>query len=405
MIPIEEFINIAVLTFNSILSKEVTQSDSSTSFIKNSDIFRVELQKNINEKIVILSSITKNNVGMTSSKNTVESTVKLHIERYYNVEFLQQLCKMNETFELLDCENKKIDPTNNGHINLPDCSTILEDKTIYRVRKNYTPTLSFTKSLEFSKKSYVKNDGTSTLSVSSPAIPRSETAWNPKKDRKETTEIDQLLGKIKGDFNKISNSNESKITENICSAITEECILYIIPFIFDKGSWDQKFREIYARLCVKINEKFPQTFQTQIVNQCQKEFSSTNLPQAQDIIVGSSQDDEDNDKIMRFMKRRMGIGYFIVDLMKVNLIDPRIVLLCITSLLKSANNENTRNDDIYHASEMIITVIPEIKKDTILKKYIPIFQGFLLFKKMNLPQRIVFKVEEVIELGKKKKIL
>ncbi len=220
---------------------------------------------------------------------------------------------------------------------------------------------------------------------------RGENAWVPTKSKKAEDDPTKIkLNKIRSDLNKISPDNEDVISDRICEGLTEECIAEIIPTFFDKGVWEQKYREIYARLCVKLSEKFPTTFIPALLKHCQHEFE-----------IRASEDDED-DVVMQIMKRRIGAIHFIVEMLKVKLLKPDIVLLCIDKILKIAeNDEKSEHDehDICHASELIIIATPIIKNKGVLAK---LQNSIDLIKELHehqfLSQRSKFKIEDAVKV-------
>jgi hypothetical protein len=226
---------------------------------------------------------------------------------------------------------------------------------------------------------------------STPPVSRGENAWIPTKSKK--TEDDPLrikLNKIRSDLNKISPDNEDIISDRICEESAEECIIELIPTFFDKGVLEQKYREIYARLCVKLNTKFPTAFIPALLKHCQHEF---------EIVV--SEDDEEYE-VLQVMKRRIGAIHFIVEMLKVKLLKPDILLLCIDKILKPSSSSNGKEkceQDVCHVSELIIIATPIIKNKGVLTKLRPTIDLIdNLHKYQFLSQRSKFKIEDAVKM-------
>jgi hypothetical protein len=219
-------------------------------------------------------------------------------------------------------------------------------------------------------------------------VPRGENAWTPGKDLKNQGEAEIKLKKIRSDLNKISPENEKTIATRICEEISEECISELVPIFFDKGIWEQKYREIYARICSDLNKKFPKIFIAVLCTQCQKEF---------EVQIDMDADDE---IIVMAMKRRIGAIHFILEMLRVRLLTPPIIFLCIEKILKPDPEEGIISEyDICHTAELLITVIPIFKKGATLKKLSPTIKIMKeLDKNQFVSQRAKFKIEDVIKV-------
>lgn len=221
-----------------------------------------------------------------------------------------------------------------------------------------------------------------------PPVPRGENAWAPNKDRKDQDETKSKINKIRSDLNKISPENEKTVASRICDEISEECIPVLIPIFFDKGVWEQKYRELYARICLTLNTKFPKIFIASLCAHCQKEF---------DIQINK---DEDDEVIVVAMKRRIGAIHFILEMFRIRLMNPAIIFLCIDKILKPDPEEGIINEyDICHTSELLITVLPIIKNGATLKKLSPTIKIIKeLDKKQFVSQRAKFKIEDALKV-------
>lgn len=220
-----------------------------------------------------------------------------------------------------------------------------------------------------------------------PIVQRGENAWLPTKGKKDEKDpLKMKLTKIRSDLNKISTDNEETISNRIREEFTEECITELTPTFFDKGVWEQKYREIYARLCVKLSLKFPNVFMSALLSSCQREFETK-------VSI-----DEEDDVIMLLMKRRLGAIHFIVEMLKVKLLKPTIILLCANKILTSSDGEKS-DHDICHIAELVIISSPIIKeKDTVAKMRGLVDTLKVLHNHQYVSQRSKFKIEDAIKV-------
>jgi hypothetical protein len=262
---------------------------------------------------------------------------------------------------------------------------------------------SFYKPKIFDQSEYIVKNR---LGASDPLLPvsRKEQKWNAKK---EMTELDLQLQKIKSDYNKLNIENEEKISTRICENFTKECICTdFMVFFFGEGCLNQKYREMYARLCQKLDKQYPDIFKKALICQCQKEFEIR------------ANEDMDDEEIIGIMKKRMSVGYFIIELYKVKIITTPIIIMCLTWLLNcskaiQANDyklmnytERPHDYDVCHTIDMLLGVIPLISNVKVLNKYncfCLILQKYYTDKLLGC--RNVFKVEELLKLTKQKKML
>ena len=226
-----------------------------------------------------------------------------------------------------------------------------------------------------------------------PVVQRGENAWLPTKGKKDETDpLKMKLTKIRSDLNKISTDNEETISGRIYAEFTEECIEELTPTFFDKGVWEQKYREIYARLCVKLSLKFPNIFMSALLLSCQREFETKVSPDAEDDVVVVS------------MKRRLGAIHFIVEMLKVKLLKPAIIVVCANKILSSSDDEKS-DHDICHVAELVIISLPIIRdtRDTRDNDTVSKLRGLIdtlkvLHTCQYVSQRSKFKIEDAVKV-------
>ena len=365
------------------------------------------------ESIIQIAVSTAKHMGLNASDYETQLRSKLEGEtetyihretsepRTYTLEFLRALMEGSDEFKSIPKVGTEA-PRNNTlvvhqqqkgkykpHIISTHCDSsnnVSDD----RVRKNVYPHDKNNISLNSSRDIVRSNNVGEKIVANIPTPPRGENAWIPTKAKKENEDdpVKLKFNKIRSDLNKISPDNELIIADRICDEIIEECVADIIPVFFDKGVWEQKYREIYVRLCVKLSAKFPGVFLSALLTHTQHEFETRVLEDAED------------DEIVYAMKRRIGAAYFIIEMLKVKLVKPDIVVLCAEKILGS---EKEKSDyDICHVAELVIISVSVIKnKDIIgkLRALISILEN--LYLSQYVSQRAKFKVEDAVKVFKK----
>lgn len=224
---------------------------------------------------------------------------------------------------------------------------------------------------------------------------------NISRPKKQLSDIDERLSNIRSDLNKIAPENEQKIISRVCENITEECFVKIIPFFIEKCAWDFKYQVIYGKLCTTLNEKFTETFKKALIQQCQEEFKN------------EIDENWEDDEILKFTKKRSGIITFLIELLKVKLINPTIILLCIDCMI-NCNNINTSSvyteRNINHTAEILKICIPVIYQINVkpVENYIFLnfnklflYLSYLSENKKIISGRVQFNVIDTINIGKK----
>lgn len=316
----------------------------------------------------------------------LESTKESTKVRTYTLEFLRALAEGGDNSSPLlnavpkvGTENPKYNPTTTHAKN---CGSYVSHQ-----KGKYKPRVE----LELGDKNFSNNSNNSVSrdivrSQPAPVVQRNENAWMPTKSKKaENDPLKIKLNKIRSDLNKISTDNENVISDRVCEEFTEECVAELISTFFDKGVWEQKYREIYARLCVRLSLKFPKVFMSALLLNCQKEFEITPWEDAED------------DDIMLMMKRRMGAIHFIVEMLRVDLLKPGIIVLCANKILASSNVKT--DHDICHVAELVIVSTPIIKQKDVIEKLRGIVRIIsALHEKQFVSQRSKFKIEDAVKV-------
>ncbi len=206
-------------------------------------------------------------------------------------------------------------------------------------------------------------------------------AWTPNSCRKFTS-LEQKLNKIKSDLNKLCVDNEEKIISRVCKNVTLDCLNDIVPFIFEKGIWDMKYRESHCKLIEKLSEKFPE-IKKSMIDECQRELT----------VKIQITDNLQNENVDRMMQKRLNTIRFISVLLKIRYFNPNLILLCFNQLLPSTTSIVSKGIsdedlDLFHAAELLLITYPLIKNPEVQKKFDPIFDKlkyeYHLNKKMSV---------------------
>jgi len=220
---------------------------------------------------------------------------------------------------------------------------------------------------------------------------RSENAWKP--SHVEKTEEDpniSLIKTINSDLNKLTESNYDTISTRVIDKLNEDILNKFVEIMFSKAVWDAKYRNMYAQICLNIQKKY-KNFRRSLITQCQIEFNRikpVRLPE---------QDSEDYEyEIVKWKKRRLGNIHFIVELLKLKMIHSKVILACSKELLNHDIN-NPLNDNIFHASELLI-IVKGVVKDETMKPVVDRLLEFL--NEGKLGSREKFKIQDAVKLYK-----
>lgn len=230
-----------------------------------------------------------------------------------------------------------------------------------------------------------------------PLPPPSEEAWTPGRFRQDNKDPKvAAIRLIGGKLNKMAESNYDKMSVDIVSTLVPEYIEDFIPMIFDKAIWDVKFRHMYAKLCLELLKKFGKdAFGKPLLIQCQAEFTKR-IPTEPETDDGDEYDEYEH-QVNMWKKRRLGGIHFIAELLKVRIITPNIIVVCLHDLLKHSPVEPIA-DNVQHAAELL-SLCRGHMGETEVEATSPTVQRLATFLKAGkLPFREKFKVEDTLAL-------
>lgn len=223
-----------------------------------------------------------------------------------------------------------------------------------------------------------------------------------KQHKTDTTSSEHALKlkTIKSNINKLSPSNQEKLTSNVIEALNpdpnSELIQETVTAIFSRGTYERpEARYIHANFCVNMIANFS-SFKNQIFDYCQLQFEPT-----------LSEDDDDED-ISKFVAKRSGLISFLSELLKVKIITPKVIKMSIEMLEDAINlkciSESPRLRDINlcHICELIDIVIVVIKSVNVKKQFEePVKKLKDILSKNGCSTRLQLRINDTLELSKK----
>lgn len=92
---------------------------------------------------------------------------------------------------------------------------------------------------------------------STPTLRTSESGWKPNRLMKPADAESEMLKKIQGMLNKLTEENYEKLSQKIAVYTDKEELREgIIKLIFEKAVLEPKFARMYANLCVKLSKRY-----------------------------------------------------------------------------------------------------------------------------------------------------
>lgn len=184
-----------------------------------------------------------------------------------------------------------------------------------------------------------------------PPIERSESAWVPVSMRNadDPTRIANaaIVSSINSDLNKLTEAKYDVISARVITKITENVLPEFVDMMFDKAVWDAGYRGMYARLCVSIQAKLD-GFRQLLLTECQRQFGKD--PPTP--VEGETKQDREYEMV-KWKKMRSGNMHFVVELLKVNMVQSKVISMCLYELL-SHDVLSPISDNIFHAAELLM---------------------------------------------------
>jgi len=184
----------------------------------------------------------------------------------------------------------------------------------------------------------------------------------PTKTRKPVLKLDnedEIVYKIQSILNKLTPNTYDKLFEQLkdIDLSIESNMNIFIKIIFPKAVTEQRYCELYAKLCSDIvktfkdNQEHVKLFRKLLLSCCQQEFE--NKPQVPEIPADASevQKIELEEKATKVRLHNLGNIKFIGELYKLHMLRESIMFYCIESLIKSKTET-----DLEHMCLLVTTI-------------------------------------------------
>ena len=205
-------------------------------------------------------------------------------------------------------------------------------------------------------------------------LEKSDNAWAPQHATKSSLEESQKLERnTKALLNKFTPEKFEKLTDQFLDLDIKDRtdMVMVIDMVFDKALFEPVFGHMYAMLCARCAEKFPEfpdernpeakphTFKRLLLNKCQEEFERENNMQDElDALPdqGSEKLNDDAREMVRIQtkKRMLGNIRFIGELYKQKMLTEKIMHECLIKLL--GDIENPSEDEVECLCKLMITI-------------------------------------------------
>jgi translation initiation factor 4G len=255
----------------------------------------------------------------------------------------------------------------------------------------------------------------------------SEDSWVSR--RKNVGDDEKLVQSIRGTLNKLSDKTFRKLGKEIQDIVKprledEDFLNSVIVEFFDKAWRGESFAGLFARLCATLSEEFGEwkssdgkttTLKRHIANQCEKVFTSGHQT------IDTAGKTAAEAKELRLIQKHKMLGNirFIGELYKEELLSRKIMTICVDDLLNGGlSKEDDRDegrkdlptdDELESLWKLLNTIGPVLyancqkappgrKKKTLAAIEAWFNRLVSLGKDERLPNRIRFKIQDIIEL-------
>jgi len=229
-----------------------------------------------------------------------------------------------------------------------------------------------------------------------------------------------VFRKVRGILNKITPDKFNKLSDELlqCELDSPAILKGVVVLIFNKALEEPKYSSMYAQLCRKISEGVKNfeyenpgyvksgihdnTFCKYLLAKCQHEFN--NRCQASEAFGDGPFTEEEEEKRDQAKKMMLGNIKFICELGKQNLADEGILHRCIVQLCKKKNNMKHTVEDFECLCQIMKTVgrlLDTERGKSLMDQYFSRMEKYANMQN-ELPLRIKFKIQDVLDLRKNK---
>ena len=193
--------------------------------------------------------------------------------------------------------------------------------------------------------------------IALPEMKKSKNAWRPGSQVDAKT---KLIRAVRDVLNKLTPEKFDKLVNQMLDIGIDspERLHTCIAQVFEKAVAEPHFVELYAELCAALSKRLPEfassgadggkpiTFRRVLLNTCQEEFEGTN--EAREKL--SSLSEEDRPRAEETVKRRtLGNIRLIGELYKKQMVQEKIVHVCITDLLQVKTGDEFPSEESIEA--------------------------------------------------------
>lgn len=226
------------------------------------------------------------------------------------------------------------------------------------------------------KKKKKDNDTAPPLEECKPLEVNEETRWKAgvfKKDvkgeEKEEEDSDEIvLKKSLLILNKLSLTKFDKLSDAFIECgigRNPACLAGAIELIVKKAQDEPHFAAMYAALCLKLakaplafeEEGKSKKFKKMLLTECQKEFEQDTETKMALAVEGIEDEEERQNKANLVKKHYLGHMRFIGELYKGELINIKIMLMCLSALLEGEEDAKTADEEKIECFAKLMTVI------------------------------------------------
>lgn len=226
---------------------------------------------------------------------------------------------------------------------------------------------------------------------------------------------DFIFRRVRGILNKLTPDKFRKLGNDILGVGLDSSRILkgVILLIFEKALDEPKYSSMYAQLCKRLSEQAPNfdpsnapcTFRRLLLSKCQDEFE--NRSRATDVFDNAERQLTAEEEEQRHIAKRKMLGNikFIGELGKLEILHESILHRCIQQLLEKKKKRTARDmaEDLECLCQIMKTcgrILDTDKAKSLMNQYFE--RMAILATNQELPSRIRFMLEDVIELRRKK---
>ncbi|KAK9827674.1 hypothetical protein WJX81_006915 [Elliptochloris bilobata] len=224
---------------------------------------------------------------------------------------------------------------------------------------------------------------------------------------------DRAIKAVKGILNKLTPEKFERLLEQLVDHVSDAEVLHAtIRLVFENAVAQPTFVPMYAELCDRLSKvlpEFPSTdasdsrpmsFRRVLLNTCQEEFEGAKELRAKLKTTA----EEEREAVARAAKMRtMGNIRLIAELFKQDVVNEKILAVCIQELLGDGKGD-PHEDDVEAMCEMLTIVGKKVeetaKNKQRLEGYFAVLERWA--KSRTLPSRTKFMIRDILDLRRSK---